>query len=127
MPLREYEGAVTDKKLLDIENYTREEVEEYVKKSGGKIIAGKGATFYGIAASVCHIVKNIYSGADTVATVSTLMEGEYGVSDVGLSTLCLLGRDGVKTTLTPTLTDEEVAKFQNSAKVLKDVIAQIEI
>ena len=127
VPLREYEGAVTDKKVLDIENYTREEVEEYVKKSGGKIIAGKGATFYGIAASVCHIVKNIYSGADTVATVSTLMEGEYGVSDVCLSTLCLLGRDGVKTTLTPTLTDEEVAKFQNSAKVLKDVIAQIEI
>ena len=127
VPLAEYEAAVTDKNVLSIENYTHEEVEEYVKKSGGKIIAGKGATFYGIAASVCHIVKNIYSGADTVTTVSTMMEGEYGVSDVCLSTLCLLGREGVKTTLTPKLTEEEVQKFQNSAKVLKDVIAQIEI
>ena len=127
VPLNEYEAAVTDKSALTIEEYTHEEVEEYVKKSGGKIIAGKGATFYGIAASVCHIVKNIYSGADTVATVSTMMEGEYGVSDVCLSTLCVVGREGIKTTLTPKLTDEEVAKFQNSANVLKDVIAQIEI
>ena len=127
VPLSEYEAAVTDKSALTIEEYTHEEVEEYVKKSGGKIIAGKGATFYGIAASVCHIVKNIYSGADTVATVSTMMEGEYGVSDVCLSTLCVVGREGIKTTLTPRLTDEEVAKFQNSANVLKGVIAQIEI
>ncbi len=125
--LDEYEASVTNKGALTITPYTREEVEEYVKKSGGKIIAGKGATFYGIAASVCHIVKNIYSGADTVATVSTMMEGEYGVSDVALSTLCVIGRNGVKTTLTPKLSDDEIAKFQNSANVLKDVIAQINI
>ncbi|MBQ8374609.1 MAG: L-lactate dehydrogenase [Clostridia bacterium] len=125
--LTDYEKSVTEKGALNITPYTREEVEEYVKKSGGKIIAGKGATFYGIAASVCHLVKNIYSGADTVATVSTVMHGEYGVEDVALSTLCVLGTKGVKTTLTPKLTDEEVAKFQHSAQVLKDVIAQIEI
>ncbi len=127
VPLTEYEESVTNKSALTIEEYTHEEVEEYVKKSGGKIIAGKGATFYGIAASVCHIVKNIYSGADTVATVSTMMEGEYGVSDVCLSTLCVVGKKGIKTTLTPKLSDEEVEKFQNSANVLKGVIAQIEI
>ncbi len=125
--LSDYEKSVTNKGALTITPYTQEEVEEYVKKSGGKIIAGKGATFYGIAASVCHIVKNIYSGADTVATVSTVMNGEYGVSDVALSTLCVIGTEGVKTTLTPKLSDEEVAKFQHSAQVLKDVLAQINI
>ncbi len=125
--LSDYEKSVTNKGALTISPYTKEEVEEYVKKSGGKIIAGKGATFYGIAASVCHIVKNIYSGADTVATVSTVMNGEYGVSDVALSTLCVIGTEGVKTTLTPKLSDEEVAKFQHSAQVLKDVLAQINI
>jgi L-lactate dehydrogenase len=127
VPLSEYENSVTNKDALKITPYTHEEVEEYVKKSGGKIIAGKGATFYGIATSVCHIIKNLYSGADTVATVSTMMHGEYGVEDVALSTLCVLGTEGVKTTMTPKLTDEEIAKFQNSAKVLKDVIAQIQI
>ena len=127
VPLADYENSVTNKDALTITPYTHEEVEEYVKKSGGKIIAGKGATFYGIAASVCHIIKNIYSGADTVATVSAVMNGEYGVSDVALSTLCVIGRKGIKTTLTPKLSDDEVAKFQHSAQVLKDVIAQIEI
>ena len=43
--------------FAESETHEKEEVEEYVKKSGGKIIAGKGATFYGIAASVCHIIK----------------------------------------------------------------------
>ena len=127
VPLADYENSVTNKDALTITPYTHEEVEEYVKKSGGKIITGKGATFYGIAASVCHIIKNIYSGADTVATVSAMMEGEYGVSDVALSTLCVIGRKGIKTTLTPKLSNDEVAKFQHSAQVLKDVIAQIEI
>ncbi len=125
--LSDYENSVTNQKALKLMHYEKEEVEEYVKKSGGKIIAGKGATFYGIAASVCHIIKNIYSGADTVATVSTVMNGEYGVSDVALSTLCVIGTEGVKTTLTPKLSDEEVEKFQHSAQVLKDVIAQIDI
>ena len=55
------------------------------------------------------------------------MEGEYGVEDVCLSTLCVLGREGVKTTLTPKLSDEEVEKFQASAKAMKEVIAQINI
>ena len=127
VPLEDYESSVTNKDALTITPYTKEEVEEYVRKSGGQIIAGKGATFYGIAASVCHIVKNIYSGADTVLTVSTVMDGEYGVSDVALSTLCVVGKTGIKTTLTPKLTEGEVEKFQKSAQALKDVIAQIEI
>ena len=125
--LTDYENSVTNKGALTIGEYTHEEVEEYVKKSGGKIIAGKGATFYGIATSVCYLIKNIYSGADTVATVSTVMHGEYGVEDVALSTLCVVGTEGIKTTLTPKLTAEEEEKFRHSANVLKDVLAQIEI
>ena len=127
VPLTEYANAMTNKDAINIAEYTQEEVELYVKKSGGKIIAGKGATFYGIATSVCHLIKNIYSGADTVATVSVMMHGEYGVEDVALSTLCVIGTEGIKTTLTPALSADEVEKFQHSAQVLKDVIAQIEI
>ena len=125
--LEDYEAAMTEKNALTITPYTHEEVEEYVKKSGGKIIAGKGATFYGIAASVCRIVEDIYANANTIETVSVVMDGEYGVSDVALSTLCVIGKQGVITTLTPKLTAEEEEKFRHSADVLKDVISQIEI
>ena len=127
IPLNDYDAALTNKAVLPITPYTHEEVEEYVRKSGGKIIAGKGATFYGIAASVCHIVKSIYSGADTVMTLSTLLDGEYGLSDVCLSTLCILGNNGIQTTLTPKMSEDELEKLKHSAEVLKGVIAQLAI
>ena len=65
--------------------------------------------------------------ANTVLPVSTVLNGEYGISDVALSTLCILGNEGVVTTLTPKLSDDELEKMRNSAEVLKGVIAQIEI
>lgn len=127
IPLGDYDAALTNKNKLPIVPYERAEVEEYVRKSGGKIIAGKGATYYGIAASVCHIVKCLYSGADTVLTVSTLLEGEYGLSDVCLSLLTVIGNSGAITTLAPKLSDDELEKLHYSARVLKDVIAQVKL
>ncbi len=127
IPLADYEKTLTDKDELTITPYTKEEVEQYVKKSGGQIIAGKGATFYGIAACVAQIVNSVYSSAYTILPVSTVLEGEYGVSDVALSTLCAIGSEGIKTTLTPKLSKEEEEKFRHSAEVLKEVISQIEI
>ena len=60
-----------------------------------------------------------------VATVSSLMHGEYGIEDVCLSVLCLVGPDGVQGKVPMRLTDEEVAKLQSSANKLKEVIAQL--
>ena len=74
-----------------------------------------------------HIIKSIYSGADTVMTLSTMLDGEYGISDVCLSTLCVLGNNGIQTTLAPKMSDDELAKFRHSAEVLKGVIAQLNI
>ena len=125
--LAEYESTLTDSSLLKVTPYDKEEVEMFVKKSGGQIIAGKGATFYGIAACVTKIVNAIYSSAYTILPVSTVLDGEYGIKDVALSTLCAVGNEGVVTTLTPKLSDDEVEKMRKSAEVLKGVIAQIEI
>lgn len=108
-------------------NQEYEEVEQFVKKSGGIIIENKGATFFAVAMSVCHICKCIYSGAGTALTVSTMMHGEYGVDDVCLSTLNLVDRSGVRGKILNKLTPEEEAKLQASAAKLRSVIDQIEI
>ncbi len=108
-------------------NRDYEEVEEFVKKSGAKIIENKGATFYAVAMSVCHICKCIFSDAGTALTVSTMMHGEYGVEDVCLSTLTLVDRSGVRGKISNKLTEEEIQKLHNSANKLKNVIAQIQI
>ena len=104
-----------------------EEVEQFVKKSGGLIIENKGATFYAVATSVCYICKCVLGDSNTALTVSTMMHGEYGVDDVCLSTLNLVDRNGVRGKILNVMTDEEVALLQASAEKLKSVIAQIQI
>ena len=103
------------------------EIEEYVKKSGGKVIQRKGATFYAVSLSVCHVVKCLLNEIDSTMTVSTLMHGEYGIDDVCLSTLCVVGSDGVRCKVNVPLTDEEIIKLRNSADTLKSVIRSLDI
>ncbi len=104
-----------------------DEIEQYVRKSGGRVIARKGATFYAVSISVCHICKCLLAGIDTTMTVSTMMHGEYGIDDVCLSTLNLVGHDGIRGKVNVPLTDEETAKLRLSANILKDVIKNLSI
>ena len=69
----------------------------------------------------------VVAASDSVATVSSLMHGEYGIDDVCVSVLCLVGPNGVQGKVPMRLTDEEVAKLQSSANKLKEVIAQLDI
>ena len=108
-------------------NRDYQEIEDYVRKSGAVIIENKGATFYAVAMSVCHICKCIYNGAGTALTVSTMLHGEYGVSDVCLSTLTLVDRSGVRGIIKNPLTDGEIAQLRASADKLRSVISQIQI
>ena len=121
IPLDEYNASIATPYNLPTE-YTREDVENYVKKSGGKIIARKGCTVYGIGMSTTHIVKTLSGNAETAMTISSLHEGEYGISDVCLSSLSLVDSTGVRSIITQKLTDDEVQKLYASAQALKEVI-----
>ena len=103
------------------------DVEQYIRKSGGRVIARKGATFYAVAVSVCHICKCLLDGMDTTLTVSTMMHGEYGIEDVCLSVLNTVGWEGVHSKLLAPLTEEETGLLRHSADVLKDVISNLDI
>ncbi len=100
---------------------------EYVQKSGGKIIANKGATFYAVSIAVCRLCGILTSAYDSTATVSSMLHGEYGIEDVCLSTLTMVGPNGIRGKVSVPLTDEEVAKLKASADALKNVIAQIQL
>ena len=102
-----------------------DEIENYIRTSGGKIIQRKGATFYAIAVSVCDIVKTLLNGSDSVLCVSSMMHGEFGIEDVCLSVLCIVDGDGVRGKIQSNLTDEEHAKLLASAQKLKETISGI--
>ena len=99
---------------------------EKVRTSGGTVIKAKGATFYAVALSVCHIVRCIFTGAGTALTVSTVMHGEYGIEDVALSVLCIVDGNGVRGKIRNDLTEEEQNKLRFSAQKLKETLAAIE-
>lgn len=121
IPVDEYNASIATPYNLPTE-YSREDVENYVKKSGGKIIARKGCTVYGIGMSTTHIVKTLSGNAETAMTISSLHEGEYGISDVCLSSLSLVDSTGVRSIITQKLTDDELQKLYASAQALKEVI-----
>ena len=126
IPVDQYAASLTNPDTIE-PKLVHSEVESYIRKSGGKIIERKGATFYAVAVSVCHIVKCIFSGADTTMTVSTMMHGEYGIDDVCLSTLAIVGPDGVAGKVLAPLTDEEKALLKHSSECLRGIIDQIKL
>ena len=60
-------------------------------------------------------------------TVSTMMHGEYGISDVCLSTLAIVGKSGIIGNVETPLTEEEIGLLRKSADSLKEVIHNINI
>ena len=111
----------------DVKPLDKEAMLEYVQKSGGKVIAKKGATFYAVSATVCQLVGLILAASDSLATVSSMLHGEYGIEDVCLSTLTLVGPNGIQGKVQMRMNKEEVALLEKSADALKEVIAQIEL
>ena len=111
----------------DVKPLDKEAMLEYVQKSGGKVIAKKGATFYAVSATVCQLVGLILAASDSLATVSSMLHGEYGIEDVCLSTLTLVGPNGTQGIVQMRMNKEEVALLKKSADALKEVIAQIEL
>lgn len=126
IPLDQYKTRMPACMVPD-EEWDCEKVEEHVRTSGGQIIANKGATFYAIANSVIDLCKKVLSAYDSIACLSSMMHGEYGIEDVCLNVLTIVGPNGIKGKVEMPLTDEEVEKLKHSANVLKDVIAQIVI
>ena len=124
IPVDEYKSCLEDNDKL-IPPLIHEEVESYIRSSGGKIIERKGATFYAVAISVAHIVDCINNAADTTLTVSAMANGEYGIKDVSLSMLSVIGRTGFHGHLLAPLSDMEIVQMRRSADCLKDAIKQI--
>ena len=125
VPIEKYRDAVLNS--VNYPEFNRDQVENYVRKSGGRVIQRKGATYYAVSISVCHIVKCLLSGLDTTLTVSTMLHGEYGIDDVCLSLLNVVGNKGAHSKVLLPLNEEEIKLLQKSADSLKEVIKSIEI
>lgn len=104
-----------------------EQIYEKVKDSAYKIIERKGATYYGIAMAVGHITESIVRNKNSVLPVSSLLTGQYGLSDLYLSVPTIVNKTGAAEVLEIQLNEEEHIRLENSAKTLKEMIASLKL
>ena len=105
--------------------YDRNELETDVKNSAYEIIARKGATYYGIAATVRRICESVVRDQHSILPVSTYVRGHYGLDDIYISVPALVGSGGIEDIVDIPLSDEEQSRLNKSASVLKDLISQL--
>lgn len=103
------------------------EIGDQVRTSAQKIIEAKKATYYGIGMSLVRITKAIFDDENSVLTVSVLTNGQYGINGVYLGLPAIINRNGVRSILNLRLSEEEVAKLQQSAATLADFYAKLRI
>jgi L-lactate dehydrogenase len=99
---------------------TQAEIARQVRHAAYEIIERKGATYYAIGLGVRQVIESILRDQNTVLTVSTLLAGQLGVSDVCLSLPSVVNHEGISGVLAPALDDEELAAFRLSAQVVRD-------
>lgn len=105
----------------------RRETSDLVKNSAYEIIKKKHATYYGIAMAVRRICSAIVRDEKSVLSVSNYMQGEYGISDIALSTPCVVGADGIEVRMPPSLNYREQEQLKESAQMLQDVARDLDL
>ena len=96
-----------------------EELYTGMVKSGAKVIAAKGATFYAIASSTVALIKALFADTKTVLPLSTLLDGEYGAKDLCMGVPCIVGAGGFEKVVKLPLEKEEEA-------ILKEKVASLD-
>jgi len=103
----------------------RDRIVQDVKNSAYHIINYKGSTFFGIGMSLARIVGTILQDQNSVLTVSTYLDGEYGLRDVCLGIPAIVGQGGVKRIVQTELYPEEQSALEASARTLQERIASL--
>jgi L-lactate dehydrogenase len=104
----------------------QKEAFEETKTAGATIIKLKGGSSFAVGLSIREVVQALALDSRRVLPVSTLQQGLYGVRDVCLSVPTVVGCGGVREQVEPPLTPKERLGIQQSARVLREIIEQVE-
>ena len=126
-----FDEAIIDHKPLrsykELDEETLVELETDVRKKGGKIIANKGATFYGVAMCLTQICKAILENKALVMPLSAPMTGEYGIHDLYLGSPAVVTANGISDVIELHLSEDEKKKMAYSAAKMKEVVDGINL
>lgn len=127
------QAYITTKKVYDIIDssngrFSFEELNKISKNVTGaaqEIIKAKQATYYGIGMSLVRIVRAIFGDEKSALTVSVMLNGQYGITDVYAGLPAIIGRNGIEDIIVLDLKENERTAFINSCNFLKETAKQI--
>lgn len=95
---------------------------ENVRDAAYDIIKRKGATHYGIGMGLARLTKAILYNENSILTISTLFEGEYGLNGIFLGIPAIVNASGVREIIQLQLSDREQEQLNKSAEILKEMV-----
>jgi L-lactate dehydrogenase len=122
--LEEFARMRGNEKLSDAE---RAEIDEQVRRAAYHIIAGKGATYYGIGSAVARIVDVLLHDQRAILTICSRIEAVPGCEGVTLALPHLVGGQGALATLQLPLDAAEQEGLRRSADILRDALDSLHL
>lgn len=108
-----------------LDSAKKNEIIKRVREIGIDVFNKKRMTNYGIAAALSRITKAVLRDEDVMLPVSSMLGGEYGISNVSLSLPTVVGRGGIKKRCEFVLSSDEMNALNASAENLKNVLKGI--
>ena len=102
-------------------------IENQVKQTAFDVWKMKGPNCYSVADAIKVVAEAILRNERRILPVSSVLHGEYGLSDVSLSLPSIIGKNGIEKVLAVDLNDNELMKLQTSASLMKSFIQQLNL
>ncbi|SEM15797.1 L-lactate dehydrogenase [Alkalibacterium putridalgicola] len=96
-----------------------------VRDAAYDIIQKKGATFYGIGASLARITRAILNNEQAVLPLSVYLEGEYGQNDIYIGSPAIINSNGLKKIVEIPLNDSEKEKMRHSVNTIRTHLKEV--
>lgn len=109
----------SEKRNLEWDDEIKNVIENDVKNAAYEIISRKKATYFAVGLAITKIVESIFRNENSILTVSSLFEGEYGINDVYLAIPTIINRSGAKEVIDIPLSKDEEENLKKSAEILK--------
>jgi L-lactate dehydrogenase len=104
----------------------QKEVFEDTRTAGAQVIKLKGGSGFAVGLSIREVIHALALDIRRILPVSTLQLGAYGIRDVCLSVPTVVGCGGARQHVELALTQKERVGLQQSARVLRETIQQVE-
>ncbi len=111
---------------VELTESIRNDIDQKVRRAAYTIIAGKGATYYGIGCALARIVEAVLLDQRSILTVCSPTANVAGVSDVTVALPRLVGGSGVIETFPLPLTELEETQLRHSAGVIRQALDELE-